>query len=467
MAITLNGSTGVAATALETLSTSGDVGYRLGYNSGSSAFIHRDSATGHYLLQADETGSSWQIQTDNGAGPVTHLEVDRYGNVGIGTSSPTESLHINGGALGLQNGSNATITGKNHPVVYATLGTGSGLFSGYGNLVIQARDTGTASDSNIVLSTGSGSPERMRINSSGKVGIATDAPDALLNVGGTGTALGGTAGNEVKLLTLEVASANRDRLQFTSERITTGTDWESAAHRIQRMVDTTTMGYMQFGHAGDDGDLISFGKTNEEFMRIAGNGNLIIGKTVEDGSAAGHFFSSSGYSRATRNGSMSILNRLTSDGSAMDFQKSGIGVGSITVTGSATAYNTSSDYRLKTDAQPMTGASARVQELNPVNFEWLSNGTRVDGFLAHEAQAVVPEAVVGTQDAMKDEEYEVTPAVLDDEGNVTTEAVMDTRSVPDYQGIDQSKLVPLLTAALQEALTKIEAMETRLTALEE
>jgi len=141
-------------------------------------------------------------------------------------------------------------------------------------------------------------------------------------------------------------------------------------------------------------------------------------------------------------------------------------VGHIKTNGSATAYNTSSDYRLKTDAQPMAGASARVQELNPVNFEWLSDGTRVDGFLAHEAQAVVPEAVTGTQDAMKDEEYEVTPAVLDDEGNVTTEAEMGTRSVPDYQGIDQSKLVPLLTAALQEALAKIESMETRLTALE-
>jgi hypothetical protein len=114
----------------------------------------------------------------------------------------------------------------------------------------------------------------------------------------------------------------------------------------------------------------------------------------------------------------------------------------------------------------MTGASARVQALNPVNFEWIADGTRVDGFLAHEAQAVVPEAVTGTKDAMRDEEYEVTPAVTDGDGNVVTEAVMGTRSVPDYQGIDQSKLVPLLTAALQEALTKIDALETRITALE-
>ncbi len=107
---------------------------------------------------------------------------------------------------------------------------------------------------------------------------------------------------------------------------------------------------------------------------------------------------------------------------------SGTLVGNILVSTSATSFNTSSDYRLKTDVQPMTGASERVQALNPVNFEWITDGTRVDGFLAHEAQDVVPEAVHGTKDAMMDEEYEVTPAVVDDEGNETTPAVMGTRS---------------------------------------
>jgi hypothetical protein len=141
-------------------------------------------------------------------------------------------------------------------------------------------------------------------------------------------------------------------------------------------------------------------------------------------------------------------------------------VGSISVSGASTQFNTSSDYRLKTDVQPMTGASARVQALNPVNFEWIADGNRTDGFLAHEAQEVVPEAITGIKDAMKDEPYEVTPAVLDDDGNVTTEAVMGTRTIPDHQSIDQSKLVPLLTAALQEALTEIASLKTRVEALE-
>jgi hypothetical protein len=143
-----------------------------------------------------------------------------------------------------------------------------------------------------------------------------------------------------------------------------------------------------------------------------------------------------------------------------------------TADGTQTNYVTSSDYRLKEDDQPMTGATERVKALRPINFAWKVNGSRVDGFLAHEAQEVVPECVTGSKDAMRDEEYEVTPAVeevRDEDGNVTTEAVaavMGTRSVPDYQGIDQSKLVPLLTAALQEAITKIEDLTTRLETLE-
>jgi len=146
-------------------------------------------------------------------------------------------------------------------------------------------------------------------------------------------------------------------------------------------------------------------------------------------------------------------------------------VGSISTSGSATAYNTSSDYRLKEDVQPMVGSVDRLMALKPVNFAWKADGSRVDGFLAHEAQEIVPEAVTGSKDAMRTEEYEVTPAVeatYDDEGNILTEAVpavMGTREVPEYQGIDQSKIVPLLTAALQEALTEIAQLKADVAAL--
>ncbi len=142
--------------------------------------------------------------------------------------------------------------------------------------------------------------------------------------------------------------------------------------------------------------------------------------------------------------------------------------------GIAAAWTVHSDYRLKENIVPLTNSITRLKLLKPCNFNWREEtGTpSVDGFIAHEAQEVVPEAVLGAKDAMRDEEYVITPAVeevVDDDGNVTTEAVpivKGTRSVPVMQGLDQSKIVPLLTSALQEAIAKIEALETRLTALE-
>ena len=127
-------------------------------------------------------------------------------------------------------------------------------------------------------------------------------------------------------------------------------------------------------------------------------------------------------------------------------------VGHILTDGSSTSYNTSSDYRLKENVTPMSGATAQTKLLKPCNFDWIAGGN-VNGFIAHELAEVVPEAVTGTKDAMRDEEYEVTPATD------TEAAVMGTRSVPDMQGIDQAKLVPLLTATIQELIARIEALE--------
>ena len=216
------------------------------------------------------------------------------------------------------------------------------------------------------------------------------------------------------------------------------------------------------------------GTTNApiERMRVDSSGNVLAGRTTTALNDAGHLFGEDGYVYHTRTGNIMWLNTLSSSAIAITFAATGTTKGNIVINTSSVSYNTTSDYRLKTDAQPMTGASARVQALNPVNFEWIADGTRVDGFLAHEAQAVVPESVTGTKDAMQDEEYEVTAAIeatYDDDGNELTaavDAVMGTRNVPDYQGIDQSKLVPLLTAALQEALTEIAALKARVTTLE-
>jgi hypothetical protein len=134
------------------------------------------------------------------------------------------------------------------------------------------------------------------------------------------------------------------------------------------------------------------------------------------------------------------------------FYRAGSIVGSVQTSLTATSFVTSSDYRLKENVTPMSGATAQTKLLKPCNFDWIAGGN-VNGFLAHELAEVVPEAVTGTKDAMMDEEYEVTAATD------TEAAVMGTRSVPDLQGIDQAKLVPLLTATIQELIARIEALE--------
>lgn len=191
-------------------------------------------------------------------------------------------------------------------------------------------------------------------------------------------------------------------------------------------------------HPTDDAFIVATGATptSTERMRINSSGGVTIqGGAIGNGKLGI-------YSDATTAG-IFIKNNGGDGYWALNFaNNAGSQVGYISLNSSSTSYNTSSDYRLKEDWQPMTGASDRVLALNPVNFAWKADGSRVDGFLAHEAQAVVPEAVTGEKDA------------VDAEGN------------PVYQGIDQSKLVPLLTAALQEALNEIAALKDRVAALE-
>lgn len=139
--------------------------------------------------------------------------------------------------------------------------------------------------------------------------------------------------------------------------------------------------------------------------------------------------------------------------------------GGITINTSSVVYATSSDYRLKEDLKPIENAIGKLMKLKPVNFSWKVDKTRVDGFIAHELQEVIPESVTGIKDGMRIEEIELspfTPAILDENGNIVEdekEAIIEYKEVPDYQGIDQSKLVPILTASLQEAIRRIEVLE--------
>jgi hypothetical protein len=212
-------------------------------------------------------------------------------------------------------------------------------------------------------------------------------------------------------------------------------------------------------------------------MRIDSSGKLLIGTTavLSFASSAPIQVLSSGIAGAFKNttaGSQTISVYNTGNSGTrylmwFESNASKTNVGSITSNGSATAYNTSSDYRLKENVDYTWDATTRLKQLKPARFNFISDDTNtlVDGFLAHEVSSIVPEAITGTKDAMRDEEYEVTPAVeevRDADDNITTEAVeavMGTRSVPDMQGIDQSKLVPLLIKTIQELEARITALE--------
>jgi hypothetical protein len=122
-------------------------------------------------------------------------------------------------------------------------------------------------------------------------------------------------------------------------------------------------------------------------------------------------------------------------------------VGNIAVSGSNTAYNTSSDYRLKENVSYNWDATTRLKQLKPARFNWIADETNtlVDGFLAHEVSSAVPDAVNGEKDAVYTEQ---------DEANG-----LGKKGEPNMQSIDHSKLVPLLVKTIQELEARITTLE--------
>ena len=201
--------------------------------------------------------------------------------------------------------------------------------------------------------------------------------------------------------------------------------------------DTSTNGTLVFFSARSNG------VNGLERMRIDSSGNVIMGHTAYDYSVNGFGFGAgNAYSYFTRTSGFALgVNRKTTTGDLMAWWYNQSGVGTVSTNGSSTSYNTTSDYRLKENITPMTGALATVSQLKPVTYRWKSTGKESQGFIAHELQAVVPDCVNGEKDA------------VDEEGN------------PVYQGVDTSFLVATLTAAIQELKAELDATKAEVQAL--
>jgi len=213
--------------------------------------------------------------------------------------------------------------------------------------------------------------------------------------------------------------------------------------------DMNNLAFYTASNLGVDGTSVP---TNER-MRIDSSGRVLIGTTTGSPSTANAFgvvvgttesnTVALGVIQASASGASAlVLNRGTSDGSTVSFYRAASAVGTISVTSSATSYNTSSDYRLKENIAPMMGALATVSALKPVTYKWKVDGSDGQGFIAHELQEIVPDCVSGAKDA------------VNEDGSIKS------------QGIDTSFLVATLTAAIQELKAIVDAQATRIAALE-
>ena len=344
------------------------------------------------------------------------MRITSAGNVGIGTSSPDTNLDIEGTAdctLSITAGS--TSHDSKIDFVHGSTVDGGITYDHNGSfasekMAFRAGNNGT----------------HMTLTGAGNVGIGETSPLGKLHVK---TADSGASaivhGDE-----LVVEGSGNSGMSILSGNSSSGTIYFGDS-------DDNNVGEIQYSHSNNH---LAFNVNASERMRIDSSGNLLIGKSSEslNNTAGLSLNGGAGLIRIERNNDPSLqINRMSANGQMVQFFRGATNqVGNITGNTSSTSYNTSSDYRLKENVTYDFDATSRLKQLKPCRFNFITDADNtVDGFLAHEVSSIVPEAITGDKDA------------VDADGNI------------DPQGIDQSKIVPLLVKTIQELEARITALE--------
>jgi len=429
-----------------------------------------------------------------------HVRIDDEGFVGIGTTGPNRKLTINNDSssiVGIQINRDNTGGGGSSNAIYHYSA------DGVGRLVYSADDDGEInsiqSNNNFALETGAdadllfrtnGSNTRMHILSNGNVGVNKATPQEKLHVGGdimvdTGGGAGvlhfGATADQTKIAgrdtshasysktmaffvnSIQLMELNESRLSFRSGK-GVGIKDESATSTFQLGFGyTSPHGYANvfWGQDSAGAGRVDWRKDESVNMILTSSGNLLLNRQASGGGADdGHTLYASGAIYSSMDG--------TNSTNHYRFYRNGNLVGSINTSGSGTSYVETSDYRVKENVVPLEGALERLNQIPVYRFNYLAAPDEtVDGFIAHELAEVVPHAVTGEKDGTETEEYEITPADLDPESESPRAAVMGIREVPAYQGVDARRVVPLLTAAIQEQQVMIETLQAQVAELQQ
>jgi hypothetical protein len=414
--------------------------------SGNQIMIRRTNSTNLLRIGSGDGNDATQFY----AGGSEKMRIDSSGNVGIGTTSPSRTLEVNSGTAS----------------DIAKIGNNSGAFT-FGYSASLASIDLAASNAFRIRQ---GGVVPFYIKTDGNVGIGTSSPFTNLTVyGATDSRIAlinsnsGTTSSDGFVMILEddsevnflnresaaikFATAGTERMRIDSSGdVTLGAAGSPKFYMRSDGGNGNNQrfyidGFADGGGAGYGGGFRIHTRDTvnifHERMRITSGGGVLIGTTGTPNGTSnyGSAFNVESVGRRV----LRMASSSTASQNLVFFYNPNGQVGRITTNGSATAYNTSSDYRLKENVVEMTGALDRVDALKPSRFNFIADADKtVDGFLAHEVADVVPEAISGEKDA------------VDEEGNAI------------YQGIDQSKLVPLLVGAIQELKAEIETLKSQI-----